>query len=188
MCVCVGAWWVWSLLEVGLVFQTGDDVIKCGPVFRSGGPAGLGQGGEVGWLPATDGGMLSINDGLDDQVVGTNIRKGYLLFHQLPDNDGKREDITLLVDSIFLGHLGGHPARCACDLQGNGCFLENSCCSKVADLGHHVIGEEDIAGLKIAMDIIKTVHECHSVGNLFGPGHTLLLRWLLFPDMEEVIQ
>ena len=111
-CVCLCG----SLLEEGLVFQTGDNVTEFGPVFGGGGPAGLGQGGEVGWPLGTDGGTVPINDGLGDQVAGTNVREGYLVFHQLPDNDGKGEDVALLVDSVSLGHLGGHPAWCACNL------------------------------------------------------------------------
>ena len=128
MCVCVGGGGgggVRSLFEVGLVLQTGDDVIKCGLVLGSRGPAGLGQRGEVGWLPGTDGGMLAADYGQGSQDVAGGIVIRYLALHHLPHDEGERKDIALLVDGFVLGHLGGHPARGACD-GGGDCHLDDS--------------------------------------------------------------
>ena len=179
---------MWSLLEVGLVLQTGDDVVECGPVFGDGVPAGLGQGGEVGWPPATDRRTLPIDYGHGRQDVAGGIMIRYLVLHQLPGDDGIGKDVAMHVDGVIPGHLRSHPAWCACSAGCGSCSREKFRCSKVADLGHHVIGKENIAGLEITVDVVELVHICHSVGNLLGPGQTLLLRWFLFSLVEEVVQ
>ena len=158
MHVCVwggGVWWVLSLFEVGLLLQTGDDVIKCGLVVGGGGPAGLGQGREVGWPLATDGGTLTnVGQGSQDVAGGIVIR--YLALHHLPHDEEEGEDVALLVDGLVLSYHRGHPVRGAMEVRT---VALNNCDAPKSQIWATILSEENIAGLKIVVDIIKTVHE-----------------------------
>ena len=94
-----------SSFKVALILKTGDNVTESGSVIGSRGPASLHKEGEVIWPADTDDGTFPTHYGYRSHDISTGITVWNLVLHQLPNDYGKGEYVTLLVDGITSGAI-----------------------------------------------------------------------------------